>query len=167
MFNNNWHNLLILSKNCAPLPTTGASVETSVIALAVQFLWESVTVRVSCNSYEKVLQLVTLTIIRIFNFVHQFSWTAHENIRSFRKIMTNFIHLHLNYVVQLTLLCCQRHGFLPILAVMFGVILALMPFIHTVLTKQEAVSLCLLEIVTHRHIWPIFQCVMHVMRLEW
>ena len=31
--------------------------------------------------------------------------------------------------------------------------------------KQEAVSLCLLEIVTHPHIWPIFQCVMHIERL--
>ena len=37
-------------------------------------------------------------------------------------------------------------------------------FIHIVLTKQEAVSLCLLEIVTHQLIWPNFQCVMHIMR---
>ena len=39
--------------------------------------------------------------------------------------------------------------------------------VHTVLTKQEAVSLCLLEIVTHRRIWTIFQCVMDIMRLVW
>ena len=31
-------------------------------------------------------------------------------------------------------------------------------------TKQEAVSLCLLEIASHRPIWLIFQCVMHIMR---
>ena len=40
----------------------------------------------------------------------------------------------------------------PQLAVMFRDMLA---FIHTVLTNQAAASLCLSEIVTHRHMWPI------------
>ena len=39
------------------------------------------------------------------------------------------------------LLCGQKRGFLPTLVLMFRVILA---FIHTMLTNQEAVSLCLL-----------------------
>ena len=79
----------------------------------------------------------------------------HENIRSFGKFLTNFIHLHLNLIVQLTLLCFQRDGSLPTLVMLFRVTLA---FIHIVLTKQEAVSLCSLEIVIHQHIWPNFQC---------
>ena len=52
-------------------------------------------------------------------------------------------------------MCCQRRGFLPTLVVMFRDTLA---FIHTMLTNQEAASLCLSEIVTHRLMWPIFQC---------
>ena len=35
---------------------------------------------------------------------------------------------------------------------------------YIVLTKQKAVSLFFSEIVTHRPIWPIFQCVMNIMR---
>ena len=41
----------------------------------------------------------------------------------------------------------QRRGFLPTLVMMFRVMLA---FTHIVLTKQKMVSLCILEIVTHR-----------------
>ena len=37
-------------------------------------------------------------------------------------------------------------------------------FIHIVLSKQEAVPLCSLEIVIHQPIWPNFQCVMHITR---
>ena len=54
------------------------------------------------------------------------------------KFLTNCIHLHLNKIVQLTLLCCQRHGSLTTLVMMFRVTPA---FIHIVMTKEEAVSL--------------------------
>ena len=67
----------------------------------------------------------------------------------------NFIHLHLNYVVQLMLLCYQKHGPLPTHVMICRVTPA---FIHIVLTKQEAVPPCLAEIVTHAPIWPICQC---------
>ena len=53
------------------------------------------------------------------------------------------------------LLCCQKHGLLSTLVVMFRVILH---FIHAVLTKQELVPLCLLEIVytsTHMANFPV------------
>ena len=52
-----------------------------------------------------------------------------------KNIMTNFIHLHLNKVVKLTLLCYQKRGSLPTLVMMFRV---MQSFIHIVLTKQEA-----------------------------
>ena len=47
--------------------------------------------------------------------------------------------------MQLTLLCYPRHGSLPALVIIFRVTQA---FIHIVLKKQEAVSPCVLEIVT-------------------
>ena len=61
--------------------------------------------------------------------------------------------------MQLTLLCYQKHDSLPTLVMMFRVTPAL---IHILLAIQEAVSLCLSEIVTHRPIRPIFLCVKHI-----
>ena len=63
------------------------------------------------------------------------------------------------WVMQQTLLCYEKHGSLPTLVMMFRVTPV---FMHIVLAKQEAVSLCLSESVIHRPIWPIFQCVVHI-----
>ena len=80
----------------------------------------------------------------------------HEYIRSFIR---NFDEFH-SFASELS----RAADVLPTLAVMFRDTLA---FIHTVLINQEAASLCLSEIVTHQHMCPICQCVMHFMSLMW
>ena len=76
-----------------------------------------------------------------------FFFILHENIGSFGRNFNEF------------------HSFASELIRAVDVIV--LAFIHTVLTKQEAASLCLSEIVTHRPMWPISQCVMHFMSLVW
>ena len=88
----------------------------------------------------------------------------HENIRSFGRYLDEFHPFTSELSRAVTLLCCQKCGFLPILVVMFRDMLA---FIHTVRTNLGAASLRLSEIVTHRHMWLIFQCVMNIMSLVW
>ena len=53
------------------------------------------------------------------------------------KITTDFIHLHLNWVVHMTLLSYQKRDFLPTHVVMFRVTLA---FIHILLTEQFLIN---------------------------
>ena len=85
----------------------------------------------------------------------------HENIRSFGKFCDDFLSFASEFNRAAGVIVLSETWFSANTCHDIQVTPA---FKHIMLTKQEAVSPCLLEIVTHRPILPNFQCVIHIMR---
>ena len=88
----------------------------------------------------------------------------HENIRSFRKYYDEFNSFASELscasdVIVLSETWFYANDYRDVRGDTAG--------FHTYRADKAGQTLCLLEIVTHRPIWQIFQCVMHIMRLVW